>query len=373
MPKLLFVLNDSGFFLSHRLQIAQAARAAGFEVHVAVPEDDKTGAVRALGFACHPLRLTRSGTNPFKEISSCLELIRLFRETRPDLLHLVTIKPVIYGGIAARLTNVPAVVAAVSGLGIVFSRGGFKMGVLRFFVKLLYRAALAHPNLRVIFQNSNDSGIVSRLAFLKPEQVCLIRGSGADLTEYAFTPLPDDEMPVVLLPARLLKTKGVLEFVEAARQLRARGVRARFVIAGAPDAGNPDTLTEAAIAAWMAQGVVEHWGHRADMPVVFSQSSLVVLPSYSEGLPKALIEAQACGRPVVTTDVPGCRDAITPNVTGLLVPSRDANALAEAIGVLLNDRERLRAMGKAGRALAEECFDVRQVVRQHLEIYRSLT
>jgi glycosyltransferase involved in cell wall biosynthesis len=372
MPKLLFVLNDSGFFLSHRLQIAQAARAAGFEVHVAAPEGDKTDAVRAHGFAWHPLRLTRSGTNPFKEISSCVELIRLFRETRPDLLHLVTMKPVIYGGIAARLARVPAVVAAISGLGIVFSRGGFRVGILRFFIKRLYRAALAHPKLRVIFQNPDDSGVVSRLALLKPEQVCLIRGSGADLTEYAFTPLPDDETPVVLLPARLLKSKGVLEFVEAARQLRVRGVKARFVLAGAPDAGNPDTVTGNTIAAWVAQALVEYWGNRADMPVVFSQSSLVVLPSYSEGLPKALIEAQACGRPVITTDCPGCRDAIVPEETGLLVPSHDAGALADAIERLLQDRPRMQAMGRAGRALAEKRFDVRRVVERHLDIYRSL-
>jgi glycosyltransferase involved in cell wall biosynthesis len=372
MPSLLFVLNDSGFFLSHRLQIALAAQAAGLDVHVATPESDKTKILRAYGFAYHPLRLTRSGTNLFLEISAFLELIRIFHKTRPHLLHLVTIKPVVYGGIAARLTRVPTVVAAVSGLGIVFSRSGFKASVLRFFVKQLYRVALAHPKLRVIFQNSSDAEVISHLASLKPEQICLIHGSGVDLTDYSFTPLPDDEVPIVLLPARLLKSKGVLEFVEAARQLYARGIRARFVLAGAPDAGNPDTMSAEAITSWVAQGLVEHWGHRADMPQVFAQSSLVVLPSFSEGLPKALIEAQACGRAIVTTDCPGCRAAIVPDETGLLVPIRDASALANAIEQLLQARQRLQAMGKAGRAWAESRFDIRRVVEQHLEIYRFL-
>jgi glycosyltransferase involved in cell wall biosynthesis len=165
-----------------------------------------------------------------------------------------------------------------------------------------------------------------------------------------------------------------LEFVEAARQLRASGLKARFALVGVPDAGNPDSVTNEAIADWVKEGIIEYWGYRDDMPLVMAQSSLVVLPSfYAEGLPKVLIEAQACGRAVVTSDWPGCRNAITPGITGLLVPPRDAKTLADTIKILLNDRERLQAMGKAARALAEESFDVRDVVRRHLEIYRSLT
>jgi glycosyltransferase involved in cell wall biosynthesis len=193
-----------------------------------------------------------------------------------------------------------------------------------------------------------------------------------DLTKYVLTPLPDDEKPIVLLPARLLKSKGVLEFVEAARQLSARDVKARFVLVGVPDGGSPDAIANESISIWVAQGLIEHWGYRTDMPAVFSQSSLVVLPSYSEGLSKALVEAQACGRAVVTTDCPGCRDAIVPDETGLLVPPRDARTLANVIEYLLRDRQRLQVMGRSGRALAESRFDVRHVAEQHLEIYRSL-
>jgi glycosyltransferase involved in cell wall biosynthesis len=374
MPRLLFVLNDTGYFISHRLPIALAAQSAGFEVHVAAPESEKTAVVRARGLLFHPLPLTRSGVNPCAEILAVFALLRLFRRVKPDVLHLVTIKPVIYGGLAARLARIPAVVAAIPGLGFVFSGQGFKARVLRFLVSRLYRAALRHPCLRAIFQNRENAETIARLAGLEAEQICLIRGAGVDLTDYAHTPLPSArDIPVVILPARLLRAKGVLEFVEAARRLRRNGVLARFALVGAPDAGNPDTICEQDIVNWVDEGVVEYWGHRADMPNVLALSSLVVLPSfYPEGLPKVLIEAQACGRAVITSDHPGCRAAITPDVTGLLVPVRDAAALADAIARLLADRERLRAMGQAGRALAEAAFDVRQVVAEHLRIYQSL-
>jgi glycosyltransferase involved in cell wall biosynthesis len=374
MPRLLFVLNDSAYFLSHRLPIALAAQAAGFEIHVATPDSIKTANVRAHGFIHHLLPLTRSGANPFSEISTLCTLIRLLRKINPDLLHLVTIKPVIYGGIAARLVGVPAIVAAVPGLGFAFLHTGFKASLLRFLASQFYRIAFRHPRLCVIFQNRNDAEYITRLTSLRAEQICLIRGAGVDLVDYAFTHLPPgNETPIVILPARLLKSKGILEFVEAARLLQEQGVKARFALVGIPDPGNPDSVTKEAIATWVAQGIIEDWGYRDDMPIVLAQSSLVVLPSfYAEGLPKTLVEAQACGRAAVTTDWPGCRDAITPNVTGLLVPPRDAAALANAIEQLLRDRERLQAMGKAGRTLAEEAFDVRQVIAQHLEIYNSL-
>jgi glycosyltransferase involved in cell wall biosynthesis len=373
VSKLLFVLNDAAYFLSHRLPIAQAALTAGLEVHVATPEGEKTADVAAHGLVWHPLPLARSGTNPFTEMVSFRALIRLFRKVRPDIVHLVTIKPVVYGGIAARISRVPAVVAAVPGLGFIFSHQGFKADVLRFLVRLLYRTALGHPRLRVIFQNREDAKRIAHLASLSAEQICHIRGAGVNLVDYAASPVADDSTPLVILAARMLKDKGIVEFVEAARLLQQNGCKARFILVGEPDPGNPASLNKADIERWLAEGIVEYFGYRSDMPGIFKISSLVVLPSYHEGMPKVLLEAQACGRAVVTTDIPGCRDAITPGVTGLLVPPRDARALAEAIKALLDDRERLQAMGKAARALAEESFDVRQVVQQHLEIYQSLT
>jgi glycosyltransferase involved in cell wall biosynthesis len=369
--RLFFVVNDLAFFLSHRLPIALAAKDAGYDVHVAASAGVVVEKLSEYGLTYHVLPVSRSGKNLFSELRTLIMLLCLFRKVAPDIVHLVTIKPVIYGGIAARLTKVPAVVAAISGLGFVFIQKGLIAGIVRYAVAVLYRIALGHNNLRVIFQNNDDACTISSLAALMSEQVSLIRGSGVDLHAYKPKPLPEG-CSVVMLAARLLVDKGCLEFIEAARLLLQREVSARFVLVGTSDSGNPSSLTQEYVARLVSEGLVEDWGYRQDMPEVLAQAALVVLPSYREGLPKVLIEAQACGRAVVTTDVPGCRDAITPDVTGLLVPPRDAVALADAIEKLLSDRNRLQAMGTAGRALAEKCFDVRQVVAEHLDIYREL-
>jgi len=375
--RLLFVVNVDWFFLSHRLPIALEAKRQGYEVHVAAALTDRGAELERLGLVVHPLHaLDRSSTGAGAAWRTLLELWRLFRRVRPDVVHLVTIKPVLLGGLAARLAGVPAVVAAVSGLGFVFVDRGLWAALRRGLVGALYRLALGHPNLKVIFQNPDDKASVIRLARLPEERTCLIRGSGVDLAQYAVAPLPPGP-PVVLLAARLLADKGVREFVQAAVEVRRSGAPGaagvRFVLVGTTDPGNPTSLTEAELAAWARDGIVETWGHRADMPVVLAAAHVVVLPSYREGLPKVLIEAAACGRAVITTDVPGCRDAIDPGETGLLVPARDANALAQAILQLLADPERFAALGRAGRALAERAFDVNEVVAEHLRIYKSLS
>jgi glycosyltransferase involved in cell wall biosynthesis len=290
---------------------------------------------------------------------------------RPDVVHLVTIKPVLLGGLAARLAGVPAVVAAVSGLGFVFMARGAKAAVRRWLVGVLYSVALGHRNLKVIFQNADDLRSLAKVAHLPAAKVAMIRGSGVDLARYAHAPMPGG-VPVVMLAARLLADKGVLEFVQAARLLRQRGCNTRFVLAGTVDTANPTSFTDAEVSAWVAEGVVEWWGQREDMPQVLAAAYLVVLPSYREGLPKVLIEAAACGRAVVTTDVPGCRDAIDPGVTGVLVPVRNAEALADAMGALIENSVRCKAMGDAGRVLAEKAFDIRRVVAAHLHIYQEL-
>jgi glycosyltransferase involved in cell wall biosynthesis len=243
--------------------------------------------------------------------------------------------------------------------------------VRRWLVGGLYRVALGHNNLKVVFQNPDDRDSLSKLAHLKDSKVEMIRGSGVDLIQYSYSPLPLG-VPVVLLAARLLADKGVREFVQAARFLKQQGVSARFCLVGSIDPANPASLPDTELTQWANDGVVELWGQRSDMPAVLSSAHLVVLPSYREGLPKVLLEAAACGRAIVTTDVPGCRDAIDPSVTGLLVPVRNAEAIADSLKDLINDRARCQAMGNAGRALAERAFDVRQVVAGHLRIYQKL-
>ena len=368
---LLFVVNVDWFFLSHRLPIALEAQRLGYEVHIATGLTDKLDELQRHGLVVHPLALDRSSAGVGNAWRTMVELWRVFRAVRPDVVHLVTIKPVLLGGLMARLAGVPAVVAAVSGLGFVFIAHGAKAAVRRWLVSAMYRVALGHRNLKVVFQNPDDRASLAKLAHLADSKVEMIRGSGVDLTQYHHTPLPPG-LPVVLLAARLLADKGVREFVQAARLLKQQGVSARFCLVGSVDPANPASLTDAELTQWANEGLVELWGQRSDMPEVLTAAHLVVLPSYREGLPKVLLEAAACGRAVVTTDVPGCRDAIDPGVTGVLVPVRNAEALADAIEGLINAPVRCRAMGSAGRALAERAFDVRQVVAAHLRIYQEL-
>lgn len=370
--KLMFVVNVDWFFISHRLPIALEAKRQGFEVHIATGLTDKLEELQGYGLVVHPLRLDRSSTGVVNAWRTGLELWRLFKAVRPDVVHLVTIKPVLLGGLVARLAGVSAVVVAVSGLGFVFTASGVMASVRRWLVGALYRVALGHRNLRVIFQNPDDRACLGEMAHLQDSQVVMIRGSGVNLAQYTQMPLPPG-LPVVLLAARLLADKGVREFVQVARLLRQQGVRARFCLVGCIDPDNPASLTDAELEQWAQEAVVELWGQRSDMPAVLSAAHVVVLPSYREGLPKVLLEAAACARAVVTTDVPGCRDAIDAGVTGELVPARNVQALAQAIKNLVNDPVRCQIMGQAGRALAERAFDVRQVVAAHLRIYDALT
>lgn len=369
--RLLFVVNNPAFFLSHRLPVALQARGEGYDVHVATMAGDAVDQITAHGFTHHVLPLSRSGRNPVQELRSLWSMIGLFRRVDPVLVHAVTIKPVIYGGLAARLVRVPAFVAAVSGLGYVFMAGGPAHNALRAVVTCLYRWALGHPNSRVIFQNTADRDVLQHAGVVRSEQVVLIRGSGVDLAAFPCTAEPPGP-PVAVLVARLLADKGVREFVQAARLTRGDASGVRWVMVGAPDPGNPASVTTADIEAWRAEGAVELLGERRDIAAVYAQSHIAVLPSYREGLPKSLVEAAACGRAVVTTDVPGCRDAIEPGVSGLLVPVRDAGALAQAVVSLARDGQRREAMGRAGRHLAEQAFDIRRVVQAHLDVYRQL-
>jgi len=369
---LLFVVNVDWAFLSHRLPIALEAQRQGYQVHIAAGLTDRLDELQRHGLVVHPLVLDRSSAGLGNAWRTVMQLWQVFRAVRPDVVHLVTIKPVLLGGLVARLAGVPAVVAAVPGLGFVFMARGAKAAVRRWLVGALYPVALGHRNLKVIFQNQDDRATLAKLAHLPDSKVEMIRGSGVDLVQYGHTPLPSGVPVVVVLAARLLADKGVREFVQAARLLKQQGVSARFCLVGSIDPANPASLADAELTQWANDGVVELWGQRSDMPEVLSSAYMVVLPSYREGFPKVLLEAAACGRVVVTTDVPGCREAIDPGVTGVLVPVRNAAALADALKGLINDPVRCQAMGNAGRVLAERAFDVRQVVAAHLRIYQEL-
>lgn len=370
--RLLFLVNDAAFFISHRLPLAIAARENGFEVHVATPEANASTKIKAAGFIFHAIPLSRSGKNPLIELKSLLAIYQLMQKVKPDLVHLVTIKPVLYGGLMARLLKVPAVVMAISGLGYVFTSSTTRSRFLRSGINRLYRLALGQAHLKVIFQNPDDRRVFLQNKACLPAQTVLIRGSGVDVLAYKVLPEKTDTIVVVMI-ARLLKDKGIIEYVTAAEKLKAAGVKARFLLIGDIDEGNPAFIDPDLLAQWRNEQHVELLGFREDIAQLIEAANLVVLPSYREGLPKVLLEAAACGRAVITTDVPGCRDAIEPDKTGLLVPVRDADALALAIKQLIEDDDYRQQLGKAGRVLAEKEFAIEHIVAAHLKVYRELS
>jgi glycosyltransferase involved in cell wall biosynthesis len=296
----------------------------------------------------------------------------LYETIRPDIVHLVTIKPVLFGGMAARWKKVPAVVAAISGLGFIFLSTGLKAEIRRLLAGLMYRLALGHPRIKVIFQNPDDRQAIQSFIPLPEGAIEMIRGSGVDLDVFRRLPRPPGT-PIVLMASRLLKDKGVREFAKAAELLKSLGVEVRCCLVGEIDPSNPSSLTPQEVAELKNSGHVELWGQRDHMEEVLPMANVVVLPSYREGLPKVLLEAAACGRAVVTCDVPGCRDAIDPGRTGLLVPVRDSAALADAIQKLLANKALCEEMGREARTLAERSFSIRAVAARHLAIYKALS
>lgn len=369
--KIMFVVNVDWFFCSHRLPIGLEAIKSGYQVHIACAITNRQHQLAEMGFIVHPLKITRGNLGLLSNISTFTEIYTLFLTVKPDLVHLVTIKPILFGGIAARLAKVSAVVSAISGLGYIFINPSFFGRVQRLVVGMFYKFALGHKNQKVIFQNTNDRDLLCHITQIPLQKTAIVRGSGVNLKKYAYTPIPSGK-PIVLFAARLLRDKGVIEFVGAAKNLGAKGINAHFVIAGDLDPDNPASLTKSDLQEILSLGVVEYQGHAHEMNTLLSKSTIVVLPSYREGLPKILLEAAACGRAVVTTDVPGCRDAIEPGKTGLLVPERDIASLSNAILMLLENSISCAEMGRAGRDLAERAFDIRAVIKCHLDFYQEL-
>jgi glycosyltransferase involved in cell wall biosynthesis len=371
MKKILFIVNVDWFFVSHRLSIAIEAISQGYEVHIATTVTDKLDLLEQSGLIVHNLDVHRSraGISILSELWSFFSIIK---DVRPDIVHLVTIKPVLLGGIAARLAGVPALVSAVSGLGIVFSSNNLKYKLLRQALYPFYFLAFGHKNQKVIFQNNDDLRSLLNWGVVSDKKSILIHGSGVDLDAYSYLPEPKG-IPVISFAARLLVDKGVEVFINTSKILQERKINARFWLIGEPDQGNINTVTEKQLRDWESAGLVELFGYREDISNLFSKSNIVTLPSfYGEGLPKVLIEAAACGRAVITTDHPGCRDAIELNKTGMLVPIKDAVALADAISFLLENPTLRDDMGRSGRKRAEGVFDVRQVVAEHIHIYEKL-
>lgn len=376
-----YVVNHAAFFVSHRLPLAMGARHAGFDVclltgQAGSQEMELTALtqLQAAGVVHQRAVFSSSGMNPLVELVGLLQLVWFILRYRPDVVHCASPKGVLYGGIAARLCRIPGLVLAISGMGYAYTSGsGF--GGVRALVRRVYGAlagfAFHHPNVRVIVQNQDDFQSVVEKGLAQPECVTLIPGSGVDLTLYDGCS-PASKVQMVLLPARMLKDKGVEEFVQAARQLKKLAPDWRFILAGAAGYDNPSAIGVDQLQSWGAEGCIEWLGHVDDMTPLYQDAAIVCLPSYREGMPKALLEAAAAGCAVVTTDVTGCREAIETGVTGDLVPVRKSDELADALLSLIKDEKRRRAYGMRGQARAMAMFSIASVVNQTIEIYKVI-
>jgi len=370
-PRLLFLITEDWYFWSHRLDLARAARDAGMEVLIATRVQDHGKRIEKEGFKLLPIHLVRRSRNPLQELAALMEITRLYRRERLDIVHHVALKPIVYGSIAARLAGVPAVVNAFAGLGYTFITRGEKIGLLRLLIRQALRWAMALPRALVIFQNEEDREELVQAGLVRKADARVIRGVGVDLAR--FTPRPClGGTPVVMLAGRMLWDKGIGEFVAASRLLKEWGILGRFVLVGQPDHENPASISEAQLRQWQEERIVEWWGHLEDMPKVLASAHVVALPSYREGLPKILLEAAACALPIVATDVPGCREIVRAGDNGFLVSPRDSESLAKAIAALFKDPALRARMGARGREIVESEFSVERIVRDTLALYREL-
>jgi glycosyltransferase involved in cell wall biosynthesis len=374
--KILYIVNIDWFFVSHRLPIALEAINKGYEVHIATKYTNKRQMLDDLGFILHSIDYDRSAMGAVSLVMEFSQTLKILQKVKPNIVHLISIKPVIFGGIASRIINTENVVSAVSGLGYIFSSEGLFASIRKFFVKKLYIQAFSHPSQQIIFQNEDDKNLlISHNKKLEAKSV-LVPGSGVDINLFdnnAFSP----DIPIIMLVSRMLVDKGIREFVEAVKILESIDSslhdKYRFALVGGSDSSNPATIEDSELTFWAESGTVEIWGHISNIPKVLNQSYAIVLPSYREGFPKILMEAAACGKAIITTDVPGCRDAIIPEITGILIPPKNPLALAEAIKLLLEDPLLCESMGKAGRKYALEQFDIKDVISKHMEIYKELS
>jgi len=367
--KAAYFANSSWYLYNFRRSLLRRARDVMDEVVLIAPEGPYIEALEDEGFRCRTCPLNRKSLNPLKEGRSLLHLVGLFRDERPDLVHNFTLKSIVYGSYAAGLTGVSRRVNAITGLGHFFSSTTGYEAVVSWGIRHLLRHAVADSE--VIFQNPDDLEAVLQHGIAAREQCHLIRSSGVDVNRFSYEEPPGE--PVTLIFAsRMLWSKGVGDFVEAGRQVWQNGGRARFVLVGAPDDGNPDSVSEEQLRKWDREEGIEWWGFQEDMPQVLDQSHIVCLPTrYGEGVPKILTEAAATGRPLVATDVPGCREIVEHGENGLLVRPGDVESLAEAFTDLIDTPARRRRMGQRSRERAEQQFSNEKVVDETLAVYRD--
>lgn len=364
--RVILFANSDWYLYNYRLTLAKFLQRKGHEVILISPHGKYAAAIEAEGFVWHRLDFSRRSMHPGEALKTVFQLRRLLRELRPDVLHNFTLKSVLYGSLAAKGLGVGRVINAVTGRGYLFINHSMRVNIAKWITEVLLRFALKGS--RVIFQNEDDMRLYIDLKLVEADQASLIYGSGVDVERFVPARQRPAEMNIIL-PSRLLADKGVYEFVEAARIVHIAHPSTKFILVGEPDEGNPSSIHADELQVWVQDGLVAWWGWQDDMLQVYHRASIVCLPSYSEGLAKCLLEAAACGIPIITTDIAGCREAVLDGESGFLVPVRDAKALARSIMNVVDQRDLLVLMGKKGRGYIIRNFSVNRVINDTYQYY----
>ena len=370
--KVLYVVNVDWFFISHRLPLAIEAKKRGYEVFVLAGDTGVGDSLKTYDITFIPWNISRSGTNFFKEVRVIAQLFKIFWQIKPQLVHNVGVKAVIYGSLASQIFH-KSYINALAGMGFAFTADTLKAQILRSIIKRCFVFIFNSKKSLLILQNEDDKKWFLEKGYIVSSKLRLIKGSGVNLKDFKLVSEPSSRPPIVCLPSRMLWDKGIGEFIEAIRILKTYGLKnIRFVLAGGIDTENPAKIPQKQLQEWVSEGIVEWWGYQTDMPNLLSKVTIVVLPSYKEGLPKVLLEAAAIGRAIITTDVVGCREIIKHDYNGILVPPQNPEALAEAIGKLLNNSQLRKRYIENGFELVKQNFTIETVTEQTFNLYDEL-
>lgn len=368
--RILFVISEDWALISHRLHLVEYAIAKGFEVGLATRITKYENILEEKGVKLFRWNLERRSLNPIREVYSVFNLNRILRVFKPDIIHAVAQKPIIYAGFANKFSYKSSLIANLGGIGYVFTSESCKAKLLKPIVIFLLKYVLSGNKTRLILQNNDNINTIKKLNIIQNNYIRLVKGAGVEIEKFLPSSIPKG-IPIVILPGRMLRDKGVFEFSRVAQKINSKVRKALFVIVGEIDKHNPETLHQYHIDNWVESGILEHWGRREDMEKVYAKTSIVCLPSYNEGLPKVLIEAASCGRPIIAFDVPGCREVIEHGLNGFLINFRDENQLEKYLTKLIDNKKLCEQMGKNGRKIVENKFSSQIINNQTFSIWKE--
>ena len=369
--KIVYLVNTDSFFISHRIRIADQLKKNGYEIHIATEFTNYKNLLKKKGFITHDIRFNKNSLNILLALVPLLQIMFLLFKVKPNILHLISLKPSIFGGLISFISPVKNIVISITGLGSMFLSknlfGKFRENIFN----LLLRIIFLHNKLIVILQNKSDEKYLLKKTNLRKEKVKIIRGSGVDLNKFKFSKLPKKNINIVMI-SRIIADKGIREYIDSIKYLKKKNLIANFYLVGNIDFSNPSAIKKSELELWKKKKIIKYFTHKKDVFSILKKSSIIVLPSYREGFPKVLMEAAAVGRPSITTNVPGCKDAVINNKTGILVPPKNHIKLAKAIKDLSLDKRKLKKISVLARKHAVKNFNIINIVYQHILIYQFL-